>query len=288
MAPDVPNTESAPEIASGDAGATPAHPAYGVLREVTPFASVLLCNNPGAFELDGTNTWILRAPDSETSVVVDPGPAKHGKHVRAVAKAAGEVELVLISHRHHDHVGACKKMRKLTGAPQRAYTDKYSDNAPRLRDREVIKAAGLTITVMHTPGHTADSVSFLVEWEGQRALLSGDTILGFGTTVLDPTDGTLTDYFNSINRVIVDASDAALLPAHGPDHPEVGPIARYYKTHREERLAQIVAALDDMGVSPEDAKPMKVVRKVYADIDKKLWPAAKMSVKTQLEYLRTL
>lgn len=276
-----------PSEKTPDAGAEkPVHPAYGVLREVTPFAAVVLCDNPGSFELDGTNTWILRAPGSPTSVVVDPGPAKHGKHVRTVVEHAGDVELVLISHRHHDHVGARKKMRKLTGAPQRAYTDKYSTGAKRLRDREVIQAAGLTITVLHTPGHTADSTSFLVEWEGRRALLSGDTILGFGTTVLDPTDGTLTDYFNSLNRLIVEASDAVLLPAHGPDHPELGPVARYYKAHREERLQQIVDALDELGVSPEEAKPMKVVKSVYRDVDKKLWPAAKMSVKAQLEFLR--
>ncbi|GAA2369752.1 MULTISPECIES: MBL fold metallo-hydrolase [Gordonia] len=277
-----------PLHADASADDKPVHPAYGVVREVTPFASVLLCHNPGSFELDGTNTWILRAPGSSTAVVVDPGPTKHGKHVRAVAAAAGEVELVLISHRHHDHVGACKRMRKLVGAPQRAYSDEYSVGAPRLRDREVIEAAGVTITVMHTPGHTADSTSFLVEWEGQRAILTADTILGFGTTVLDPSDGSLKDYFNSLNRLLVEASDAVVLPGHGPDHPELEPIARYYKSHREERLAQIVAALDELGVSPEKAKPMKVVRKVYSDVDQKLWPAAKMSVKTQLEYLRTL
>ncbi|MGB3695804.1 MAG: MBL fold metallo-hydrolase [Gordonia sp. (in: high G+C Gram-positive bacteria)] len=264
----------------------PTHPAYGVLRPVTPFASVLLCDNPGSFELDGTNTWILRAPGSPSAVVVDPGPVKHGKHVRAVVAAAGEVELVLISHRHHDHVGACKKMRKLTGAPQRAYSAKYSVRAPRLRDREVIEAAGLKITVLHTPGHTADSTSFLVEWEGSRAILTADTILGFGTTVLDPLDGSLTDYFHSLNRLIVEAADATLLPGHGPDHPTLEPVARYYKAHREERLAQIVDALDRLRVSAAKAKPMQVVRMVYADVDEKLWPAAKMSVKTQLAYLR--
>ena len=104
--------------------------------------------------------------------------------------------------------------------------------------------------------------------------------------MLDPADGGLRDYLNSLNRLIVEGEGAALLPAHGPDHPDLGPVARYYKAHREERIDQIVAALDTMGVSARDAKPMKVVRKVYSDVDKKLWPAARMSVKAQLEYLR--
>lgn len=264
------------------------HPAYGQVRQVTDFASVLLRDNPGLMELDGTNTWILRAPGSPTAVVVDPGPPKSKKHVRAVVEAAGDVELVLITHRHYDHTGAIKKMLKRTGAPHLAHDKYYTHGGPRLRDRDVIMAAGLKITALHTPGHTADSMSFLVEWEGQRAILTGDTILGHGTTVLDPLDGSLADYFASLNRLIVEASDARMLPGHGRDHPELGPIARYYKAHREERLDQIRQALDELGVSAKKAKPMKVVRKVYADVDRQLWPAAKMSVKTQLEYLRTL
>ncbi|GEE01476.1 MBL fold metallo-hydrolase [Gordonia spumicola] len=267
---------------------TVVHPAYDTVREVTPFASVVLCRNPGLMELDGTNTWILRAPGSATSVVVDPGPKKHREHLRTVVDVAGDVELTLFTHRHHDHVGALKRFRTMTGAPTRAYSDEYSKGAPRLRDREVIEAAGLRIAVVHTPGHTADSTSFLVEHDGVTAILTGDTVLGHGTTVLDPRDGTLADYFNSLNRLIVDASDAVMLPGHGPDHAALGPVARFYKQHREERLDQIRAALDSLGVSAHDAKPMKVVKKVYADVDEKLWPAAKMSVKTQLEYLRTL
>ncbi|WP_132992410.1 MBL fold metallo-hydrolase [Gordonia zhaorongruii] len=264
------------------------HPAYGRLRPVTPFASVLLCDNAGVMELEGTNTWILRAPGSATAVVVDPGPRKKHDHQQAVADAAGEVELILLTHRHHDHVGGLKRFRKQTGAASRGYSADFSSGAPRLRDRDVIRAAGVEITVLHTPGHTADSVSLLVEWEGQRAVLTGDTILGHGTTVLDPRDGGLGDYLNSINRLIVDAHDATLLPGHGPDHPELGPVARFYKQHREERIDQIRRALDDLGMSADEAKPMKVVKKVYSDVEKKLWPAARMSVKAQLEYLRTL
>lgn len=269
-------------------GETLAHPSYGQVRPVTEFASVLLRDNPGVMELDGTNTWLLRAPDSPTAVVVDPGPPRSKKHVRAIAEAAGEVELTLITHRHFDHTGAIKRMRKETGAVHRAHSATVSHGAPRLTDREVIEAAGLKITALHTPGHTADSMSFLVEWEGRRAVLTGDTILGRGTTVLDPTDGGLGDYFHSLNRLIVEASDATLLPGHGPDHPELGPVAKFYKAHREERLDQIRQALDELKVTPKQAKPMKVVRKVYADVDPELWPAAKMSVKTQLQYLRTL
>ncbi|WP_336793666.1 MBL fold metallo-hydrolase [Gordonia malaquae] len=267
---------------------TPVHPAYETVREVTPFASVVLCHNPGLMELDGTNTWVLRAPGSSTAVVVDPGPKKHRKHLETVLGVAGEVELTLFTHRHHDHVGALKRFRTMSGAPSRAYSDEFSKGASRLKDREVIEAAGLRITVIHTPGHTADSTSFLVEHNGQKAIVTGDTVLGSGTTVLDPRDGTLADYFNSLNRLIVEASDAVMLPGHGPDHAELGPVARFYKQHREERLDQIRRALDALDVSAHDAKPMKIVKKVYADVDKKLWPAARMSVKTQLEYLRTL
>ena len=264
------------------------HPAYGVPRAVTPFASVVLCDNAGVMELDGTNTWVLRAPGSPTAVVVDPGPPRAKRHLRRVAEASGDVELTLVTHRHHDHTGALRRWWKQTGSSTRAHSETFTRAAPRLRDREVIEAAGLTITALHTPGHTADSMSFLVEWESQRAILTGDTILGHGTTVLDPADGGLADYFSSLNKLIVEAADATLLPGHGPDHARLDPVARFYKAHREQRLDQIRQALDDLKLSPHEAKPMKVVAAVYRDVDKKLWPAARMSVKAQLEYLRSL
>lgn len=262
----------------------PQHPAYGVVRPVTDFASVVLCRNPGMMTLDGTNTWILRAPGHKDCVVVDPGPKGKKKHVKNVV-AQGNVVLGLITHRHPDHTGAIKLFRELTGAPVRARVEKYTRDGSPLQDREVIEAAGLKITVLHTPGHTGDSVSFLVEHNGRKAMLTGDTILGGGTTVLDPKDGTLRDYMNSLNRIIVEGDDCVLLPGHGPDHAEVIPLARHYKAHREERVDQVRAALAELGVSAAEAKPKKVVKKVYTDIDKKLWPAATMSVKTQLAYL---
>ncbi|WP_328856663.1 MBL fold metallo-hydrolase [Williamsia herbipolensis] len=278
-----------------------AHPAYEIRRPVTAFASVVLCENPGMMELEGTNTWVLQAPGRTDCVVVDPGPRAHRKHLKRVAET-GDVALVLITHRHADHTDAIKRFHKMTGAPVRARTEAHCRDGAILTDREVIEVAGLRITVLLTPGHTADSTSFLVEHLAKgdpantaateptrvigRAMVTGDTILGSGTTVLDPSDGTLRDYLNSLNRLIVEGEGCALLPGHGPDHPDLIPVARFYKTHREERLDQIRAALADLGLTPAQAKPMKVVRKVYRDVDKKLWPAARMSVKAQLTYLR--
>lgn len=278
-------TDSAERGSDSGAGSPLTHPAYGTLREVTPFASVILCENPGVMELDGTNTWILRAPGCKECVVVDPGPARHKKHVKLLAQQPG-IALTLITHRHHDHTGAIDVLRKRTGAPTRARLPEHCRDGVPLRDREVIEIAGLRITVLFTPGHSGDSVSFLVELDGHRAMLTGDTILGSGTTVIDPADGSLRDYMGSLNRLIVDGGEAVMLPGHGPDHAHLEPVARYYKAHREERIDQIRAALDAMGVSAHKAKPMKVVKRVYADVDKKLWPAARMSVKAQLEYLR--
>ncbi|QIS08302.1 MBL fold metallo-hydrolase [Nocardia arthritidis] len=256
------------------------HPAYGQLRQVTPTASVLLAENPGQMTLEGTNTWILRAPDSSDHVVIDPGP-KDKAHIENIARVTGgNIALTLITHRHGDHTGGIDRLVKLTGTPVRAKTAEFlRDSAAPLTDDEVIEAAGLRITAVHTPGHTADSVSFVLD----DAVLTGDTILGFGTTVLDSSDGTLADYLNSLDRLLAVGEGKALLPAHGPDHPDLGPVARYYIAHRQERLQQVRDALAVLG---EDASAMAVVRKVYADVDKRLWLAARSSVQAQLEYLR--
>ncbi|TSE00824.1 MBL fold metallo-hydrolase [Skermania sp. ID1734] len=229
--------------------------------------------------LEGTNTWVLRAPGERECVVVDPGPKKRS-HLDRLAQVAGPVALTLVTHRHHDHTGGVNGHVERTGSPVRAADRKYlRDSDQPLSDGEVIEVAGLRITVLATPGHTADSVSFVLD----DAVLTGDTILGRGTTVIDNRDGTLADYLDSMDRLVEVGAGRTLLPAHGPEHSDTAEIARFYIAHRQERLDQVRAALGELGA---DAKPMQVVRHVYADVDKKLWPAARSSVKAQLDYLR--
>src|SRR6185312_6146864 len=137
--------------------------AYGLLRPVTETASVLLCNNPGLMTLDGTNTWVLRGPGSDEMVVVDPGPDDRDEHIERLA-ALGPMPLVLISHRHGDHTGGIDRIVELTGAVVRSVGSGFLRGlGGPLPDGEVIDAAGLKITVMATPGHTADSLSFLLD-----------------------------------------------------------------------------------------------------------------------------
>lgn len=254
------------------------HPAYGIVRPVTPTASVLLADNPGRMTLEGTNTWLLGAPGSRERIVVDPGPRTRAHIDRIVA--AADVSLVLITHRHHDHTGGIARIARSTGAPVRASADRYCRGAAPLRDGERIEAAGISVTVLATPGHTADSISLVLD----DAVVTGDTILGRGTTVIDSRDGVLADYLASLDRLIEVGAGRHLLPGHGPDGADTAEVARAYRLHRQERLDQIRGALDRLG---PDATPSAVVRLVYADVDKRLWPAARQSVKAQLEYLRS-
>ncbi|MGH3554297.1 MAG: MBL fold metallo-hydrolase, partial [Mycobacterium sp.] len=160
------------------------HPAYGRLRPVTDTASVLLADNPGLMTLEGTNTWVLRGPRSDEVVIVDPGP-DDAEHIAGVADL-GRIALVLISHRHGDHTDAIDKLVDLTGAPVRSAGSGFlRGRSGELTDGEVIDAAGLRITVLATPGHTADSLSFVLD----DAVLTADTVLGRGTTVIDTEDG---------------------------------------------------------------------------------------------------
>ncbi|BBZ46990.1 MBL fold metallo-hydrolase [Mycobacterium parmense] len=254
------------------------HPAYRRLRAVTSTASVLLADNPGLLTLEGTNTWVLRGPRSDEVVIVDPGP-DDDEHLDLLA-AVGRVALVLISHRHGDHTDGIDKLVERTGAPVRSAGSGFLRGfSAELIDGEVIDAAGLKITVLSTPGHTADSLSFVLD----DAVLTADTVLGRGTTVIDREDGSLADYLESLQR-LRGLGRRTVLPGHGPELPDLSAVASGYLTHRHERLAQVRAALRDLG---DDASARQIVEHVYVDVDEELWDAAEWSVQAQLNYLRS-
>jgi glyoxylase-like metal-dependent hydrolase (beta-lactamase superfamily II) len=255
------------------------HPAYKKLRPVTETASVLLCENPGLLTLDGTNTWVLQGRGSDEMVIVDPGPEENDEHIDLIA-GLGKISLVLISHKHEDHTGAIDKLVDRTGAVVRAVGSGFLRGlGGPLTDGEVIDAAGLRITVMATPGHTVDSVSFVLD----DAVLTADTVLGRGTTVIDKEDGSLRQYLDSLQR-LRGLGQHTVLPGHGPELPDLAAVSDMYLAHREERLDQVRAALRELG---DDATVRQIVEHVYTDVDEKLWDAAEWSVQAQVDYLRS-
>ena len=136
--------------------------------------------------------------------------------------------------------------------------------------------------MLATPGHSADSLSFVLR--ADAAVLTGDTVLGRGTTVVAHPDGRLADYLASLHRLRDLASASGIttvLPGHGPVLGDALDVVEGYLAHRAERLAQVEAAL-----AAGDRTAAEVVRRVYADVDPVLWPAAEMSVRAQLDYLR--
>lgn len=243
-------------------------------RQVTATASVILAPNPGPMTLDGTNTWVLRGADSPACVVVDPGPLSE-EHLSAVA-SCGPVATILLTHGHPDHSAGAARLAALTGSSVRALDPAHRLGDEGLGEGDVIAAAGLEIRVRATPGHSSDSMSFVLP----DAVLTGDTILGRGTTVVAHPDGRLSHYLDSLRR-LRGLGDITVLPGHGPELASAGVVAAQYLAHREQRLAQVQAALD-AGATTAQA----VVEIVYADVDRALWPAATLSVLAQLEFLR--
>nr|WP_237742761.1 MBL fold metallo-hydrolase [Actinopolymorpha alba] len=234
--------------------------------------------------LDGTNTWVLGDPGAAQAVVVDPGPddEDHLRRVLDVVRSRGaEVAVALLTHGHADHAGGARRFAELAGCPVRAFDPAYQLGDEGLRDGDVVAAGGLEIRVLATPGHTADSLCFLIPEEG--AVLTGDTVLGRGTTVVAYPDGALGPYLGSLRRLRSLAGQVPvrrLLPGHGPvlDHPLA--VLDYYLAHRAERLEQVRTA-----VAAGARTPREVVERVYADVDEVLWPAAELSVRAQLDYL---
>lgn len=258
---------------------------------VSRLATRLLAPNPGPMTLDGTNSYVLRAPGAPGAMVVDPGPLDEG-HLDHLA-ALGPVELVLLTHHHADHREGLVRFAALTGAPVRAIDPAFCIDAEPLVDGERISAAGLAIDVLATPGHTADSVCFLLAGDAPHgSMLTGDTILGRGTTIIADPDGALGPYLTSLERLRAvgraTGGHVAVLPGHGPVLRDLGDICDEYLAHRAERLDQVRAVLARLGADPADpATVAKVVDSVYAETDAAVRPAAEASVRAQLAYLRT-
>jgi glyoxylase-like metal-dependent hydrolase (beta-lactamase superfamily II) len=239
-------------------------PAAALLAELPGWASLVRAPNPGPMTLEGTNTWVLRAPGETRCVVIDPGPYDE-THLVAVAER-GPVAAILLTHAHPDHVDGLPALAERTGA------------AHVIVEGET-ELAGLQVRALATPGHTADSVCFQVGWGSDSALFSGDTILGRGTTVVAYPDGDLGDYLDSL-RLLVGFEGVPVLPGHGPALADCGAAARFYLAHRIARLEQVRAARAAGASTAAD-----VVARVYADVDRVLWPAAEWSVRAQLAYL---
>jgi glyoxylase-like metal-dependent hydrolase (beta-lactamase superfamily II) len=252
----------------------------------------VLAPNANIMTLDGTNTWVLREPGARRSVVIDPGPPDPG-HLAAVEEAAGPVGVVLLTHHHLDHSEAAREFASRMGCGVRALDPAYRLGEEGLRDGDVVEVDDLEVRVVGTPGHTADSLSFLVPAEG--AVLTGDTVLGRGTTVVAHPDGRLGAYLDSLDRLhaLADAHEVRTIwPGHGPVIDDALGVLDYYIAHRHERLDQVRAALEQLSAEPHpegiatDELPRRVVEIVYTDVDPVLWGAAELSVRAQLAYLQ--
>lgn len=249
-------------------------PAYGELRPVTAEAAVLLARNPSPMTLEGTNSWVLQRPHTHGCVVIDPGPDDPDHLDRLAAR---QPDLIVLTHFHADHAAGAARLGQLTGAPVRALDAALCRGAGPLTDGETLDAAGMRLEIIATPGHTGDSICLVLP----GAVLTGDTVLGRGTTVIAAPDGDLADYLATLDR-LAGLGPRVVLPGHGPELPDLTAVVSAYAVHRRQRIEQVIAALAALG---PDTDAAAVVRHVYADVDPALWPAAEWTVQATLEYL---
>lgn len=196
---------------------------------------------------------------------------------------------MLLTHRHQDHADGAHRFRQLTGAPVRAWDASYCHSADALVDGEIIAVEGVTpqIEVVHTPGHTNDSVCYFI-WSGVpgestlEGIATGDTIAGRHTTMISESDGNLGLYLKTLALLGERGVDVHLLPGHGPDGHDVASFANWYAERRYKRLEQIREAQQKLG---PDASLKELIDEVYDNVDPVLRGSAEQSTRVALRYL---
>ena len=261
---------------------------HGVAEPVAPGVRRVVAANPSPMTFTGTASYLV----GETEVaVIDPGPDDPA-HVAALAQAAGpgRVRAILVTHAHRDHCGGAAALARLTGAPVHAFAvpppaadpalggGEGVDAAFRpdatLDDGDALVGAGWRLTALHTPGHLSDHLCFALE--GAGLLFTGDTVMGWSTTLVSPPGGDMGAFMASLERLAA-GRWTAFLPGHGRPVADPAAMLAWQLAHRRAREAQIVAALAE---GPAD--PAALVRRLYADTDPRLWPAAERNVLAHL------
>ena len=248
------------------------------------YVRLIRAPNPGPMTLDGTNTWVI-TDQVGGALVVDPGPAIVD-HIDAIlAACAPRLVTIVLTHRHLDHSEGAAVLAERTGCSVRAADPQFRVGPDGLESGELLRVGGHSLEVIETPGHTSDSRSLLLSGQdGVSRLITGDMVLGRGTTVITYPDGDLAAYFESLDlldRLVRTRNVTELLPGHGPIVTDPTAWLSFYRRHRHERLDQIRAAL-----AAGDRSASEIVARVYADVDRSVWPAAEQSVHAQLDYLR--
>jgi glyoxylase-like metal-dependent hydrolase (beta-lactamase superfamily II) len=250
------------------------------LTRLDDLTRLVLAPNPSPMTLEGTNTYVLGAPNAGAVVVVDPGPdlLDHRRALDAViADADAEVAAVVLTHHHADHAEAAGWADEWR-AELLAFTPRLvPGEATALADGARLRRGGVTLEAVHTPGHASDHLCLrIVETD---AVLTGDHVLGRGTTVIAWPDGDMAAYMASLERLArLDAS--VLYPGHGPVVEEPAAAVAGYLSHRREREQQVLSAVRGGACTPAE-----VVATVYADVDPVLHPTAERSVRAHLDKL---
>lgn len=252
--------------------------------DVTSSTTCVLAPNASPWTLDGTNTWIVGPVSAQSCLVIDPGPDDpvHLDEVIARAEQRGQrISTIALTHGHIDHSEGAASLAARTGAQVRAVDKKFRVRGDGLREADVIDIEGWPLRVVVTPGHSSDSVCFVNEIDS--VLLTGDTVLGRGTTLVAYPDGSVREYLDSLGdlrRVVEEYALTVLLPGHGPVLDNPVDVLDAYVRHRMVRLSQVRDAMDSGVVDPD-----AIVDLVYQGIAPEVRPAALQTVQAQVAHL---
>jgi glyoxylase-like metal-dependent hydrolase (beta-lactamase superfamily II) len=220
---------------------TEPEPERGANLPVLPGISRIVANNPSPMTYFGTNTYLIETPDG--LVVLDPGPEDHPEHVEAIMRhTGGQIAYILVSHTHHDHVGAVPALQAATNAPTVGFrTSAVPTFDPDIKLDHGASFAGMQ--ALHTPGHASDHLCFaLPASTGEKVLFSADHVMSWSTSIVSPPGGDMRDYFASLN-LLLGRDDDIYLSGHGPMLRDPRSLVREMLTHRMLREQAIAKKL---------------------------------------------